>query len=119
MPRYSDERKEAVLRKMLPPHNRPLAALAAYLLKVFWFGDAPRLVQLWYAKFREYRPAQAEYLFDLCKTFAFIFTDKANHPIATCEDEQLRAARLMLAAAVGNTVKAGLGLLGIEVLEEM
>ena len=29
MPRYSDERKEAVLRKMLPPHNRPLAELAA------------------------------------------------------------------------------------------
>jgi transposase-like protein len=29
VPRYSDERKEAVLRKMLPPHNRPLAALAA------------------------------------------------------------------------------------------
>ena len=28
MPRYSDERKEAVLRKMLPPHNRSLAALA-------------------------------------------------------------------------------------------
>jgi transposase-like protein len=29
VPRYTDERKEAVLRKMLPPHNRPLAALAA------------------------------------------------------------------------------------------
>lgn len=29
MPRYSDQRKEAVLRKMLPPHNRPLAELAA------------------------------------------------------------------------------------------
>ena len=29
MPRYSDERKEAVLRKMLPPHNRPLGELAA------------------------------------------------------------------------------------------
>ena len=28
MPRYSDQRKEAVLRKMLPPHNRPLAELA-------------------------------------------------------------------------------------------
>lgn len=28
MPRYSDERKEAVLRKMLPPHNRSLSALA-------------------------------------------------------------------------------------------
>ena len=29
MPRYSQERKESVLRKMLPPHNRPLAELAA------------------------------------------------------------------------------------------
>jgi transposase-like protein len=27
--RYSDERKGAVLRKMLPPHNRSLSALAA------------------------------------------------------------------------------------------
>ncbi len=61
----------------------------------------------------------AEYLFDLCKAFAFIFTDKDNHPIVTCEDETLRHGRLMLAAAVGHTVKAGLGMLGIEVLEEM
>jgi transposase-like protein len=29
VPRYSNERKEAVLRKMLPPHNRPLTELAA------------------------------------------------------------------------------------------
>jgi transposase len=29
VPRYSGERKEAVLRKMLPPHHRPLAELAA------------------------------------------------------------------------------------------
>jgi transposase-like protein len=29
VPRYSEERKEAVLRKMLPPHNRPLSELAA------------------------------------------------------------------------------------------
>jgi len=29
VPRYSDERKEAVLRKMLPPHNRLLGELAA------------------------------------------------------------------------------------------
>ena len=61
----------------------------------------------------------AEYLFDLCKGFAFIFTDKANHPIVTCEDQDLRAARLLLVAAIGHTLKAGLGLLGIEVLEEM
>lgn len=29
MPRYSDQRKEAVLRKVLPPHNRLLGELAA------------------------------------------------------------------------------------------
>ena len=29
VPRYSDERKETVRRKMLPPHNRALAELAA------------------------------------------------------------------------------------------
>ena len=61
----------------------------------------------------------AEYLFDLCKGFAFIFTDKTNHPIVTCDDETLRRGRLMLAAAVGHTLETGLGLLGIEVLEEM
>jgi arginyl-tRNA synthetase len=61
----------------------------------------------------------AEYLFELCKSFAFIFTDKSNHPIATCEDEELRRARLMLVAAIGHTLGAGLRLLGIEPLEEM
>ena len=61
----------------------------------------------------------AEYLFDLCKAFAFIFTDKANHPIVTCEDPALRDARLLLVASIGHVLKAGLALLGIEVLEEM
>ena len=61
----------------------------------------------------------AEYLFDLCKSFAFIFTDKTNHPIVTCEDPELRDARLLLVASIGHVLKAGLGLLGIEVLEEM
>jgi arginyl-tRNA synthetase len=61
----------------------------------------------------------AEYVFDLCKSFAFIFTDKANHPIATCEDAQLRAARLLLVAAVSHALRVGLRLLGIDALEEM
>jgi len=60
-----------------------------------------------------------EYLFELCKVFAFIFTDKTNHPIATCADEQLRRGRLLLVEAVGNVLKAGLRLLGIIPLEEM
>jgi arginyl-tRNA synthetase len=61
----------------------------------------------------------AEHCFELCKSFAFVFTDKTNHPIVTCEDPTLRRARLMLAAAVGHALRVGLGLLGIEVLEEM
>ncbi len=61
----------------------------------------------------------AEYLFNLCKTFAFIFTDKVGHPILTCEDPKVRAARLALVDALGQVLKMGLNLLGIETLEEM
>jgi len=61
----------------------------------------------------------AEHLFDLAKAFAVVFTDKCGHPIVTCHDEELRRARLMLAAAVGVVVKRGLSLLGIDALEEM
>ena len=60
-----------------------------------------------------------EYLFELCKVFAFIFTDRTNHPIATCADEELRRGRLLLVEAVGNVLRAGLRLLGITPLEEM
>lgn len=60
-----------------------------------------------------------EYVFELCKGFAFIFTDKDNHPIATCDDAELRRGRLLLAGAVGNTIAVALSLLGIDVLEEM
>lgn len=61
----------------------------------------------------------SEYAFHLAASFAHMFTDRNNYPIVTCPDEQLRKARLMLAAAVGITVRAALGLLGIETLEEM
>ena len=61
----------------------------------------------------------AVYAFELCKRFAFIFTDKENHPIVTCEDSSVRAARLLLVSAISETLRVALGLLGIEVLEEM
>ena len=61
----------------------------------------------------------AEYIFNLCKSFAFIFTDKVGHPIITCEDPNVRAARLALVDALGSVLKMALGLLGIETLEEM
>lgn len=61
----------------------------------------------------------AEYLFNLCKTFAFLFTDKAGHPILSCPDASLKKARLALVDAIGIVLKTGLDLLGIDVLEEM
>lgn len=77
----------------------------------------PRAVE-WAATGRD--PSKiAEYLFKLCKAFAFIFTDRQGHPIATCEDPDLRAARLHLVDALGTVLHTGLTLLGIETLEEM
>ena len=72
----------------------------------------------WAAESRD--PAKiAEYLFNLCKCFAFIFTDKVGHPILTCDNPAVKAARLALVDAIGVVLKAGLELLGIETLEEM
>jgi arginyl-tRNA synthetase len=72
----------------------------------------------WAARDRD--PAKVcDYLFQLCKSFSFLFTDSAGHPIIRCEDASLRAARLMLVDAVGGVLKLGLTLLGIETLEEM
>jgi transposase-like protein len=42
--RYSPERKEAVLRKMMPPHNRSIKELAEYCRKK---GIFPEQVQRW------------------------------------------------------------------------
>lgn len=79
--------------------------------------QCPDIIQ-WAAESSD--PAKiAEYLFNLCKSFAFIFTDKVGHPILTCEEPNLRAARLALVDALGTVLKMGLNLLGIETLEEM
>jgi len=61
----------------------------------------------------------ADYCYTLASGFSRMFTDKKGYPIVTCPDERLRTARLMLANAVGIVVRSALGLLGIEVLEEM
>lgn len=61
----------------------------------------------------------ADYAYGLASGFARLFTDKTGYPILGCEDESLRRARVMLAGAVGIALRSSLGLLGIEVLEEM
>jgi len=61
----------------------------------------------------------ADYVYTLCKDFNLMFADREGHPIVSCTDPELKAGRLLLAHAVGATIRAGLALLGIETLEEM
>ncbi len=87
---------------------------AAIVRKILHF---PKVVA-WSAA--NYDPSRiAEYVYDLAAQFAKMFTDKEGYPILSCPDAELRQARLMLAQAVGITVRSALGLLGIETLEEM
>lgn len=57
----------------------------------------------------------SQYLFDLAKTFSEFYT---NVPVLTAEPAQL-AERLALVEAVEDTLKNGLEILGIEVIDEM
>lgn len=90
-----------------PQERKVLLSLAQFPAAIQWAADARDPSKL------------AEYLFNLCKCFAFIFTDKAGHPILSCEDPALRQARLHMVDACGTVLRSGLFLLGIECLEEM
>ncbi len=59
-----------------------------------------------------------EYLFNLCKAFSTLYNDD-RHKIVDIDDEKRRDGLLYLSQAVASTLKKGLGLLGIETLEEM
>lgn len=64
-----------------------------------------------------YRPnSLCNYLYDLAKKFNTFYHDC---PIGTAETPALKAARLALAMATGQTLKQGLALLGIPVPEKM
>ncbi|MEQ1721716.1 MAG: arginine--tRNA ligase [Pseudobdellovibrio sp.] len=64
-----------------------------------------------------YKPASlCTYLYDTAKKFNSFYHDC---PIGSAENEELRQARLALAAATGVIIKNGLSLLGIPVPERM
>jgi len=60
-----------------------------------------------------------EYVFNLSKQLATLFSDRQGHPVISCPDPALRTARLLLIDAVGRVIKLGLSLIGVETLEEM
>ncbi|MFA5623524.1 MAG: arginine--tRNA ligase [Bradymonadales bacterium] len=99
--------KDVLASLKSPQERKILLQLAQYKAALQWACDARDPSKL------------AEYLFNLCKGFAFIFTDRAGHPILTCEDAELREARLRLVDACGSVLRNGLTLLGIECLEVM
>ena len=62
-------------------------------------------------------PAQvANYIYDLVKSYNSFYQ---NNPILSQEDPAVRSFRLRLSARVGETIRYGLSLLGIEVLDRM
>jgi len=58
------------------------------------------------------------YLYDLANIFMGLYQDRANWPILEAEPAA-RDSRLVLCGVTAQTLKLGLGLLGIEVVEQM
>lgn len=66
---------------------------------------------------KDYRPNQlTSYLYDLAKTYSTFFE---NCPVLKAETEELRRSRLLLCDLTARTIKQGLELLGIGVVEKM
>jgi len=69
---------------------------------------------------QSYDPSKiADSIFQIAKRFNLMYKDKHRNQIVKCEDPVLKTARLLLVRAVGNSLKLGLSLLGIETLERM
>lgn len=112
---YSYARMKSILKKAgkaagreggkatLPVEHKLLLALAKYPEVVFAAGQTLRLSTI------------PQELFDLCKTFSE-FYDQA--PVLSAEPD-VAAFRLRLVAATVQTLENGLGLLGIEPVDEM
>ncbi len=95
----------AVEHEFLDPIERDLTA------QLYAFPDIIRQAA------EEYDPSHlANYCFDLAKSFHRFYHD---FQILKAETEAARAFRLQLSTAIANTLKTGMGLLGIEMPDRM
>jgi arginyl-tRNA synthetase len=96
---------EIVFQDNLEPQEIELIhLLSVYPSKVFMAGE-------------EYSPAQiAQYVYDLAKSYNRFYTELS---IFGAETEELKKLRILLSKKVSETIKHGMGLLGIEVPERM
>jgi arginyl-tRNA synthetase len=118
---YTYARLQSILRKAGNNNgNGKTPQLAAkYLLSSIEYSLLLKLAYFPLAVERagqEYDPSEvARYLFELAQEF-----NEYYHQVPVLQaDKPKRAARLLLLQAVGQVIKNGLGLLGIEVLDEM
>ncbi len=89
----------------------PHAAERELGLKLLQFGDAIEEV------LADYRPNQlTSYLFDLAKAFSAFFE---QCPVLKADNDEVRNSRLLLCDLTARTLKLGLSLLGIQVVEKM
>lgn len=67
----------------------------------------------------QFKPSiMCNYLYKLCKKFSSWY-DVPENNIRKCKDPAVQAARLQMVDAMAQTIKTGLGLLGMDVLERM
>ena len=80
-------------------------------LKLLQFGDSLNEV------LTDYRPNQlTNYLFELAKSFSAFFE---QCPVLKAEEEATKNSRLLLCDLTARTLKQGLALLGIDVVQKM
>ena len=120
---YTYARTRSILRKAgvdVPGYDPAAAARLGTTLERTVLWDVMAFPGVIRDAARQLDPSRvAEYVYTLCKDFNLMFADRRGHPIVSCEDPGLKQGRLLLAHAVGVTVRAALDLLGIETLEEM
>ena len=122
---YAHARIHSTLRRAAGDGITPSAAAigrmgAAELDLVRYAAQFPRIVEAAAAAREPHRIAF--YLYDLASAFHSFYNlgnDDTSKRVILAQDRELSAARLFLITAIGQVVRNGLTLLGVEAVEEM
>lgn len=117
---YTHARIKSILRRASISENQNIEISEGSILNkeeldlVFLINQYPDIIQ---KAAEEYSPAViANYVYDLAKTFNGFY---AQHSVINETDESIKTLRLALVKKIAQTIKHGMGLLGIEVPEKM
>jgi len=117
---YTHARIKSILRRASISENQNIEIAEGSILNkeeldlVFLINQYPDIIQ---KAAEEYSPAViANYVYDLAKTFNVFY---AQHSVINETDESIKTLRLALVKKIAQTIKHGMGLLGIDVPEKM